>query len=375
MQPRTTLRLVLPLMGVGSACGPPLPEFSLIEYARPLAMRIDGVESPGDGGPTHAEGFPFDTMRMTPFLVDPHGPLSPQTIAAEVEPRWYACNLGPGQGIGSCLLGELPMDPADVPDCPVPDLSDLDLDSGELPEAVSPCRIVMGAPEAPEYTIPFDFNFLIGGDVEITMMGGTPGQNPSRCETGYFQRRNDTPESCIFVTQRISVGPDTELQRFAQDFGLDISDTMLPEEPEETDRNVDIVGARVTIMDENGDEIGERSVAEGERITAPLGAELEVTITFPAEQLQTYLVPIDTDEGVREYDVREEKATGSWFRTWGQLAGEGTQNAVAVNRWRLEGDSDQGEEPEDARARLFYVVRDDRIGVDWFWFEVEVTAR
>ena len=36
------------------------------------------------------------------------------------------------------------------------------------------------------------------------------------------------------------------------------------------------------------------------------------------------------------------------------------------------GTQDEDDEPPDGRAHLFYVLRDSRLGVEWWWLEVEV---
>jgi hypothetical protein len=37
------------------------------------------------------------------------------------------------------------------------------------------------------------------------------------------------------------------------------------------------------------------------------------------------------------------------------------------------GEQDETETPPDDIARMYYVVRDGRQGVNWFWFELETT--
>jgi hypothetical protein len=47
---------------------------------------------------------------------------------------------------------------------------------------------------------------------------------------------------------------------------------------------------------------------------------------------------------------------------------------MSYDQWLLvQGEQDELEMPVDNRARLYYAVRDGRQGVNWFWFEVEVT--
>jgi hypothetical protein len=46
---------------------------------------------------------------------------------------------------------------------------------------------------------------------------------------------------------------------------------------------------------------------------------------------------------------------------------------MSRNEWTLEiGQQDEDEAPPDGRATLFYVLRDGRNGVDWWWISVEV---
>ena len=146
-----------------------------------------------------------------------------------------------------------------------------------------------------------------------------------------------------------------------------------PEDVPDADRNPQITEIRVGLVDAQGEQIGDAFIiAPGEQVIAPRDAIVQVEVDSPEEDLQTYLVPVNNGES---YEERSETYQGDWYRTWGTLLSGTSDDPSSFNRWTLtQGEQDEGEAPVGDLARLYYVVRDGRQGVNWFWFEMQVEA-
>jgi hypothetical protein len=74
-----------------------------------------------------------------------------------------------------------------------------------------------------------------------------------------------------------------------------------------------------------------------------------------------------------DFEEKQETYEGMWFVSWGKLLGGDSDDPLASNRWTLDrGSQDESDTPPGDIATLYYVLRDDRGGVDWFWFQVRV---
>jgi hypothetical protein len=356
-------------------CGEGLPLVDRIASVRPLAMRVEIVEAgamPDD--PVAAEGLPLSTARVVPFFADPDGPMTTDRVAAELEPVWIACNLTPVQGLFGCLGDARPLDVDELVDCPPVDPSMIDPSSGMLPTTPSPCRIATDTPGTPEYTIPIDAAYLLGGDIELTMVGHDPAEGTTEgCLEDLLDDGSDPPPECIYVVQRIAVGPDGALVQLAEQLGVPSS--ALPPAPDpvpDPDRHPRISAVRVTAFESKADDapmIGVFTPAEGDVLQIPWGARLELEIEAPEDDLQTYVVP--GDDGT--FTDRAETYAGRWFRSWGDLLAPDSDDPVSHNTWTLQkGKQDETDVPDGGLATMIYVLRDDRQGVTWTWFQVEV---
>jgi hypothetical protein len=373
-----------------AACAMDLPISERIANVRPLAMRVEAVDPfASPDGPVRAEVLPVEMLRVVPFMVDEIEPLSPERIEAELEPVWLACPLQPVQGIFACLSAQLPLALDDVEACPPVDLSALDPSSGELPVMPAPCRIAtdggVSTPAAPSMQVPIDFNFFLGGDLELTMIAHRPDEGDTeRCAEALLGEE-PLPSACLVAVQRASIGPDAEILRLAADAGLPGLDQLGPVPPEdqipEPDANTRITTFRVVVTDEVVRRADlERVLEEGPTLDVARGDTLEVTAgqtivvqtTASEDDLQTFLIP--GEDGT--FEERQEYYVGDWYRTWGTLLGNDSDDPTSYNTWRMvpgEQDDIESELPPDGRATLYYVLRDDRQGVDWFWFHVMVT--
>jgi hypothetical protein len=364
------LALLVPLLA--AACAQDLPDERLIIAHRTLAIRtavtmplVGDMELDPDR--PKAQSLPFETVEITPFIVNEEGVVDPDSL----DIIWLACELTPGQGLFACVSAAFPTTLAEIPDCEVPDLSEL---SGtELPEMVSPCLI--GREGSPEYVTPLSANAFVGGAIELTMIAGVPGGTSTDvCAAELLSDEHDLPNDCLYAVQRLTLGPVEVLAQLAADYGVEIPGIEIPdpEDVPEPDRNPRITEVRVGVIDEEGMQVGNAQVVSpGDVFSVPLGLTVQIEVDSPEEDLQTFLIPVNNGESFEE---RDEAYQGDWYRTWGEFLSGSSDDPMSYNHWTLvQGEQDETEMPPNNRARLYYVVRDGRQGVNWFWFELEVT--
>jgi hypothetical protein len=361
------------LASLAGGCAMDLPDPRLIIDHRVLAIRtavtmplIADPDPQVDALTPKAQALPFESVEITPFIVNPDGPVDPDSL----DIVWIACEMTPGQGLFSCIQAAMPLGLDDLPECSTPSLSDLMGD--QLPEIESPCLISRQG--TPQYVVPLSANVFIGGAIELTMIAGVPGgTSTDRCAAEILRGEYDLPDDCLFAVQRLRVGPIEQLLVLAQMFGVEIPGFTAPdpEDVPEPDRNPRITQVRVGLVDAQGKQIGDAfAISAGDVVSAPRDATVQVEIDSPEEDLQTYLVPVNNGES---FEDRSETYQGDWYRTWGTLLSGTSDDPSSYNRWFLtKGDQDEGEMPVGDRARMYYVVRDRRQGVNWFWFEMLV---
>lgn len=371
--PRWVAALATALVAAGCGMGLPLEE--RIAGIRPLAVRVE-IDDPAvaDGDPVRTEGLPFDNVRMYPFIADVDGPLELPRIEDELQPRWLACNLGPNEGLGSCLASTAPLSPSDVPECPPVDLAAIDPAAGEFPTFPSPCEITTGTASQPEFTIPFDFGFLFGGDIEVTMVAQQPGEGNAgtdECFEQLLAGTNNFDSGCFYVASRVPVGPDAVLIDLASQFGLPEIEGLgeFPDPVPDPDTHPRIQNFVVRELDEDGNEVAVFQVERGGAINVKAGNQLDIETQAPEDDLQIYSIP--TEDGFVD---EQESYEGLWYTTWGTLLSSSSDDPLSLNSWSLErGEQDEeGNLPPGDRATLFYVLRDGRNGVDWWWFHADV---
>lgn len=360
------------MVGTLGGCAMDLPDERLIISHRILAIRTAVTTSlvPDpmlDADRPKAQALPFETVELTPFIVNQDGNVDPDSL----DVIWLACELTPGQGLFACVSAAFPTTLADIPDCEVPDITALMGD--ELPELISPCLIAREG--TPEYVVPLSANVFVGGAIELTMIAGVPGgTSTDECAKQILADEYDLPDDCLFAVQRLSVGPIELLAQLAAGFGVELPGIEVPdpEDVPEPDRNPRITEIRVGVIDEEGMQVGNAQViSSGGLFSAPLGSTLQIEVDSPEEDLQTFLIPVNNGES---YEERSEAYQGGWYRTWGEFLSGSSDDPKSYNQWTLiQGEQDETETPPDDRARIYYAVRDGRQGVNWFWFEVEVT--
>lgn len=353
-------------LGVGAACGPELPLSERIANTRPLAVRMevqDPAADPADA--IRAEALPFETVELIPWFVDPKGPVDD---VADLDPIWVACVLAPGEPLTSCLRTLQPLTLDEIEDCPTPDLGDLE-DPENVPETPRPCRITGGTPGHPQLVVPLDFNFLLGGDIEITMLGSAGSDvTTSECAERFLGEADSIPQDCRIVAQRLPIGPDAALLQLASELGIDLGDALgpVPDQIPDADRNPRILTFDVDVRDASGNLIESVETSPGDTLDVPYGSVLDIRTEASENDLQTYLIPEDSATWVEVQEAYD----GAWFRTWGDLLSSSSNDPQSFNSWAMVPGAQDDERPDDDRAVLYYVLRDGRAGVDWWWISV-----
>jgi hypothetical protein len=262
---------------------------------------------------------------------------------------------------------------ADIPECPPPSFMGLDF-SADPP---SPCIIPADDSDdgAQDFTVPFSSALLIGGDLEVTMISRSPGSpSTEECAAALLANDTDLPDDCLYAVQRVPIGPIERLLLLAQQFGVmlppELGEPPDPADIPDSDRNPRILDFQVTLIrDGEATELGPQ--ARGAVIQTQIGDTVKITTNAPEDDLQDFLVPING--GADGTETQSEEFDGSWYRTWGSMLANGSDDVKSQNEWTMRiGPQDELEAPPDGRATLFYVLRDGRVGIDWWWISVEV---
>ncbi len=362
--PRWAYGLVLVLVLATTACAETLSSPERILTTRVLALRSRVIESqmpdPQDQA-VRCEALPFETVELEPFVVGPEGPVDPTAR----DPLWIACNLQPAQTISSCVAEARPTTLADIPACPIPSPDEFDPTSSGFSEPPSPCSIGRGG--TVEFTVPVSAGYLIGGDIEITMIAAGERTSSERCANGFLADPPAVLDDCLLATRALSIGPDGKLIELARELGVVGIDA--PEQIPDADRNPRIVSFKVGVIPKGDGNLSELvSVERGSTIHLSEGDILHAETVASPDDLQTYF--IIQDDGV---EAEQERFDGSWFISWGRLASSSSDDPLSVNEWELaKHPDDDFDRPADNRAALYYVLRDGRQGVDWWWAYVDL---
>lgn len=356
-----------------AGCGMSLPSPSLVLNRRPLAVRVDVVGPIVPDDPQlapRAQALPFEEVLITPFVVDEEGPVAP----ADLDGIWFACPLGPTQASFDCITDATPVELADVPDCePPPDMTEIDFDM--IPQPQGLC--IIGREGAPRYTVPLDANIISGGRVELTFIAGVPeGSSTQKCADRLLSGDFKLPDDCVFASQEISVGPLERLFELAEQFGIDLPPGFeVPPEDEipDFDRHprIDFFEGSVVPESLSTERDRREAIPLGGSYRADLGEILRFDTSSPAEDLQTFFIR-SSDGSTRE---EMEFLEGRWFRDWGRLLSDGSNDLVSFNELEMrKSGNDDDETPSEDQVFVYYVLRDGRAGVTWWWFSVETPA-
>lgn len=367
--------LAVAALATQPACGPSLPDQGLILTVRPLAVRVDVTtplvpETDPEAAP-RAQALPFEGVTLTPFVVGPEGPVDVATL----DPLWIACPSGPSQVPPQCILGAVasadsPRRVEDLPACETPSFDTFDPDAIPTPQGL--CRLAGSATAT--LTVPLDTNILSGGSVEVTLITGVPGgSTTTECAETLLAGDPQVPEDCVLVASRVRVGPLERLYTLAMDFGLELPPGVeIPPEDEipDFDRHPRISRFEVGEIPESLEPAATLTAVErgGVVSVSELGTLLRIEAEAPESDLQTYPVPSSGGPA----GERTEAYDGAWLRTWGSLLAGGSEDPSSFNEYTYaQGGRDELETPPGDRAAVYFVLRDGRGGVDWWWFFVE----
>jgi hypothetical protein len=294
---------------------------------------------------------------------------------ATLDPLWIACPAAPSQVPPQCILGAVasagsPRRIEDLPACETPSFDDFDPNAIPTPQGL--CRLA-GSGTA-TLTVPLDTNILSGGSLEVTLITGVPGgTSTTACAETLLAGDPQVPEDCVLVAARVRVGPLERLYALAQDFGLELPPGVeLPPEEEipDFDRHPRITRFEVGEIPESlAPAPTLAAVARGGVVSvADLSTLLRIEAEAPEGDLQTYPVPSSggpPGERTEAYD-------GAWYRNWGSLLAGSSEDPASFNEYTyVQGGRDELEAPPGDRAAVYFVLRDGRGGVDWWWFFVE----
>jgi len=306
--------------------------------------------------PPRVQVMPLETVQIQLFAVGPEGALAPE----DVDPIWIACELFSGRGPFACIQEAFPTELSDIPECPTSV-------EPEPQEREGPC--LMGRTGVPEYVVPLTPGFFAGAEVEVTIIASSPGgTSTDECARELLAGETNVPNDCLYGVQRISLGPIGRFVAIAESMGVELDFEPEGIDPnEEPDRHLDIDSVEVQTLDQEGKPVGDPvDVARGGEVTARRGQTLEISITLPPEQLQTYRIPVNNGAS---FEDREEGYEGTWLRTWGEVEADeyGTERPA---EWKLAPGEDDEEDPPGNTPHVYLVARDTRLGVDWWWFSV-----
>lgn len=402
-RPRCTATVFMGLAAasMAAACGGDLPIRSEIISTRVLAVRTDVTQplfpDPPDVA-SRCEALPGETVTMTPLIVDPAGPVD----VASTLPIWLACDASPGLDLFACLRDQMPLELADIPECPSFDPEAMNPEQrvrlgralaqrvsppnpvaappdDPIPETPSPCRIPTRADGLAEFTVPFSANAFFGGHIEVTMVGGTPGGTASAtCADRLLDGQGKVPDDCLMAVQKVALGPDGMILVLADQLGIPLGDVEVPdiESIPDADRNPRMIAFDMQEVDDLRD-----YEVIGPAVDAPLGGDVgpvaietyhRLRAAARPDDLQTYPI-ITTVNGVEGTLDKVEYYQSQWFRSFGEMSSDSSDDPESFTVWGiLEESLDEPQRPDGDRATLYYVLRDNRGGVDWWWFRLGV---
>lgn len=323
-----------------AACVPGVEPSWVITRPRELALHMEVVAQGPYGqpidpeGPTGSEFLPRDTVRATPFIVGPDGPID----AAELDILWALC-----RDPGGCRTGS-----------PDPDLPTCDL-SALVPE--DPCELgsggfielQLGDPPAPGTADLLDIPTSVP---VVSMIASAPdGPGARACVENLAARRSLS--GCMMMERPVALGPLSEIVALLEQLGyeVELGDSLEPLLARPRNHNPGVPRFAVHA----GDRVEE--VESGERASVPVGADVLIEV-----------LPRDTDVEVFEIEIEglplqvQETLTGRW---WTDVDVEGfaeTVSGLAVT-WQA---------TRAGSVAFFFVLRDDRGSEIGGWLGVDV---
>lgn len=358
-----------------------LPKEEYIEYPRLLGIRAKVVSSPhrdinsSDTRP-YAEALPFEEVELDALIATPRGAMN----SMELRGRWLACELLPQTGPGDCLRGYIrDKDPAIQKINPCPDAEALlppsYQDAGSVPTRTPPCFLRPSSGPL-RYSVPASLNMLLGASMEFWYIASLrDGPGTGKCIGSLLAGEYELDDGCLYGVTRLDIGPLAILLESLAKLGINPA---LPQGPSPSEnpanpplppealanRHPRIAMVSYTIEKDEVAVSPTRVLGPGDLIEAPLDSTVRLEISLPTSELQAYPVPVNDGEAIV---LRTEEYISQWFYSWGQFESASDRKEIAVERWQLSPDSEQEQEEKRPGEGVFayFVVRDDRGGIDW----------
>ena len=193
-------------------CSAPQPNpWWLVEHVEPLAVRLEVIaEGPWATDPPgrrrFADPLPLDTVQVTPFVVDPDGPVSLEDLDA----AWVLCDFNDGTCLDDLALrGSLPAcevaEPYRFESCLL----------GRGPRAT----FTFGLPPVPEEPITTLAGLRFGH--RYRMIAGIPGVEETDVCIERLRRR-ESMFDCIMMAGSVSFGPVHRMVEVMTDLGAEV---------------------------------------------------------------------------------------------------------------------------------------------------------
>lgn len=352
-------------LGLLLGCAEGLPDPSLVVEHRVLASRLEVDATDADPSvASRAEVLPGESLSITPFVVGPTGVVDPSTLDAV----WIACELAPGQAPFACLPASFPITLEDLPACATA--------TGEAAWANptvgrSPCLIGRGGGST-THAVVASQTVVDGAALELTFIAGAPDGTPTDdCGSELLAGEYDVPDDCLYGVQVAPVGPAAALATAAEAHGFTAPlQPLAPANTDVPDTNPTIVSVRVTVLDDAAEVVvPAREVGPGETLDARMGQVLRIDTRSPVGDLQPFAIPA----GDGSWTESSERYRGAWLSTWGRLLSTVSNDPESYDEWELVPPEDvDAPRPPGGVAHLYYVVRDGRAGVAWWWISVRV---
>lgn len=315
-------------------------------------MRVDVVERGPYGAASPrpdrlvAQVMPGDTIRATPFLVGPDGPID----ADEVRPAWFYCRAT------RCFTDVLAAEPRR--DCGV--------------EAVGPdttCKIGEGARAELRLGELTSFVDLFDDPPALYMVAGTPdGPSTDECvaRLGRLVDAGESLRQCLLVIEPLPLGPLWRLMLVAavNELADAVSLAYIPPGAVSAQPGLypEVLPFDLEITEADGT-TRRRIAASGDTVALGAGARVEIFAPVDAFDAQVYYDALLSGDGAPLLQPQIESFASSWL----------VSSFVAFDESDPRPQRTVFEIPEDAPAVIhgYYLLSDQR-SIVWGWLRFEV---
>lgn len=341
------LALAGTMSGLCAGCLPEGAPPWLVDHTIAAALRFEVVER-GAFSPESpradrevASVLPGDTIRATPFIVGPEGPID----ADAVRPAWFYC------GVTSCF-GAVVRDetrPCEVEPVPPQDTCSLGQDDELRLGALTGFADLSLQPPA------------------LFMVAGTPdGPSTAQCLQRLRSDNGETLAQCLLVIKPLPLGPAWRLIVLGAFLGVadapPLSAIPIEAQTAEPDLSPAVLPFELRLLGTDG-ALRTATAGPGSTVAVRAGDEVEITAATDPLDAQYFVDTVVAVDGAPSFSSGYELLSASWLFT-ADVAPE--QSEPGVTRWTV---------PEGARGPIhgYYLLSDQRSLV-WAWLRFEVEA-